>query len=231
MGQTLQGDGTLLRGIPMVVVLTSLVGAAYAAGSETFTGVASRSGTYKRPLLIVGGKRYELKASDKADASVAEMLAKFSKGDKGKYVVKGTRGTLRGVDGILIDSITPAPQPAAQTTPTVTSEVVTVSNRKYTAHEFTDPDSKTYCVVIPEGLKTVRGLFVNPNCYAGNSRGDWTFCHYYREFMHLHDFALVAANGTCPHASAFKGFRKSLQCRRMQDRTENRASGRRRGQP
>ncbi len=52
---------------------------------------------------------------------------------------------------------------------------------------------------------------VNANYYAGDSRGDWTFCHYYREFMHLHDFALVAANGTCPHASAFKGFRKSLQ--------------------
>jgi hypothetical protein len=93
----------------------------------------------------------------------------------------------------------------------VTSKVVTVDTREYTVYEFTDPDSKTYCVVIPEGLKTVRGLLVNSNYYAGDSRGDWTFCHYYREFMHLHGFALVAAAGTCPHASAFKGFRKSLQ--------------------
>jgi len=57
----------------------------------------------------------------------------------------------------------------------------------------------------------VRGLFVNSNYYAGDSRGDWTFCHYYREFMHLHGFALVAANGTCPHASALIGFHKSLR--------------------
>jgi hypothetical protein len=54
---------------------------------------------HKRPLLIVGGARYELKASDKADASVAEKLARFSKGDTGTYVVKGTRGTVNGVDG------------------------------------------------------------------------------------------------------------------------------------
>jgi len=30
------------------------------------------TGTYKRPLLIVDGKRYELKVSDKAEASVAD---------------------------------------------------------------------------------------------------------------------------------------------------------------
>ncbi|HEY5911605.1 MAG TPA: hypothetical protein VJA21_13480, partial [Verrucomicrobiae bacterium] len=99
----------------------------------------------------------------------------------------------------------------AQTTPAVTSKVVTVNSRQYMVYEYPDPESKTYCVVIPEGLRTVRGLLVNANYYGGDSRGDWTFCHYYREFMHLHDFALVAANGTCPHATAFKGFRKSLQ--------------------
>jgi hypothetical protein len=46
-----------------------------AAESETFTGTAAASGTYKRPQLLVDGKRYELKASNKADASVAEVLA------------------------------------------------------------------------------------------------------------------------------------------------------------
>jgi hypothetical protein len=100
---------------------------------------------------------------------------------------------------------------AAQTAPTVSSSVVTVDKLKYTVYEYTDPESKTYCVVIPEGQKTVRGLLVESNYYGGDSRRDWTFCHYYREFMHLHDFALVAANGTCPHVNAFKGFRKSLQ--------------------
>lgn len=93
----------------------------------------------------------------------------------------------------------------------VSSNTVAVSGRSYMVYEYTDLESKTYCVVIPEGLRTVRGLLVNANYYGGDSRRDWTFCHYYREFMHLHDFALVAANGTCPHTNAFKGLRKSLQ--------------------
>jgi hypothetical protein len=90
------------------IALVALVGSAvgsYAAESETFTGTAARSGTYKRRLLDVDGKRYELKASDKADASVPEMLAKFSQGDTGTYAVVGTRGTVNGVDGIIIDAI------------------------------------------------------------------------------------------------------------------------------
>jgi len=93
--------------LALVVLLGSAVGLC-AAESETFTGTAAASGTYKRPQLLVDGKRYELKASDKADAAVAATLARFSKGDTGTYVVKGRRGTVNGVDGILIDSITPA---------------------------------------------------------------------------------------------------------------------------
>jgi Periplasmic copper-binding protein (NosD) len=90
-----------------------------AAESETFTGVAAASGTHKPPQLLVDGQRYELKAPDKADAAVAEMLAKFSQGDKGTYVVKGTRSTVNGVHGIIVDAIKPAASSpaAAQTTP------------------------------------------------------------------------------------------------------------------
>src|SRR5262245_15018462 len=93
------------------LALAALVGSAvgvFAAESETFTGTAAASGTHKRPLLLVDGKRYELKASDKTDPSVAEALANFSKGDTGTFVFKGTRGTVNGANGILIDSITPA---------------------------------------------------------------------------------------------------------------------------
>src|SRR5262245_48993070 len=103
-------DGIIKRLSIVSLALVALVGSAVrlsAAESETFTGTAAASGTYKRPQLLVDGKRYELKASDKADASVAEVLARFSKGDTGTYVVKGTRGTVNGVDGIHIDSITP----------------------------------------------------------------------------------------------------------------------------
>src|SRR5678809_1445992 len=104
---------------------------------------------------------------------------------------------------IAIPALTPAAVSSAKET-AVISSVVTAGDRKYTVYEYADPESKTFCVVIPDGLKTVRGLLVNSNYYAGDSRGDWTFCHYYREFMHLHDFAIVAANGTCPHVNAFK---------------------------
>jgi hypothetical protein len=102
------------------------------------------------------------------DASVAQMLAKFANGDTGTYAVKGTRGTVRVKDGVLVDGIAQAEiSPAAsQSSPTVTSSVVTVSNRKYTVYDYADPATKKFCVVIPEDLKTVRGLLVECN-YAG----------------------------------------------------------------
>jgi hypothetical protein len=94
---------------------------------------------------------------------------------------------------------------------TVTSSVVTVSNRKYTVHDYADPATKRFCVLIPEDVKTVRGLLVECNYAGGDSRKDWTFCTYYREFMHLHDFALVASAGDIPHFKAFRAFRNCLQ--------------------
>src|SRR5215831_15433459 len=100
---------------------------------------------------------------------------------------------------------------SAQTTPTVTSSVVTVSHRSYAVFDYADPATKKFCVVIPEGLKTVRGLLVECNYAGGDSRADWTFCHYYREFMHLHDFGLVASAGDIPHVKAFRAFRNCLQ--------------------
>src|SRR5438105_12806725 len=100
---------------------------------------------------------------------------------------------------------------AAQTTPIVTSKVVTVNKRNYTVYDYADPATKKFCVVIPEGLKTVRGLLVECNYAGGDSRGDWTFCAYYREFMHLHGFALVGSAGDPPHVKAFQGFRNCLQ--------------------
>ena len=99
----------------------------------------------------------------------------------------------------------------AQTTSTVTSSVITVSNRKYTVFNYADPVSKKFCVVIPEEAKIVRGLLVQCNYAGGDSRQDWTFCSYYREFMHLHDFALVASAGDIPHVKAYQAFRRCLQ--------------------
>lgn len=112
---------------------------------------------------------------------------------------------------MIVAFLTMALNTIPQTTPTVTSRVVTVSNRKYTVYDYADPSTKKFCVVIPDGLKTVRGILVECNYAGGDSRGDWTFCHYYREFMHLHNFGLVASAGDVPHNKAFEGFRNCLQ--------------------
>ncbi|HLH52405.1 MAG TPA: hypothetical protein VKY92_02185 [Verrucomicrobiae bacterium] len=111
----------------------------------------------------------------------------------------------------LCGSVTLALSVSAQTTPTVASSIVKVSNREYTVYDYADPATKKFCVVIPEGLKTVRGLLVECNYAGGDSRGDWTFCTYYREFLHLHGFALVASAGDIPHFKAHKAFRNCLQ--------------------
>ena len=78
----------------------------------------------------------------------------------------------------------------------MTSSVVTVGAEPYLVCNYDDLATRNHTVVIPEGLKTVRGLLVNA-CYAGgDSRNDWKICEYYRQFMHLHGFAYVGCTGT-----------------------------------
>jgi hypothetical protein len=187
--------------------LVALVGSAvglYAAESETFTGTAAASGTYKRPQLLVDGKWYELKASDKADASVAETLAKFSNGDTGTYVVRGARGTVNGADGIIIDAIAPAAKPLPSTGASAGPDP-----RRYTSYEYTEA-GKALRLTVPEGLAVVRGiLVVGP--YAGGDSRDLYREVWYREFMHLHDFAFLGAQSFSSHAENFKVMRNALK--------------------
>src|SRR5262249_23588122 len=155
------------------------------AESETITGVASATGTSKRPLLIVDRKRYELNASDKADPSVAATLAKFSKGDTGTYVVKGTRGTVNGNDGIVVESITPAkaiPGPGPSVGP---------KQPGYKTYDYTEGDHKLR-LVVRETPAVVRGILVVGPAFGGDSR-DYHQQVWYREFLHLHDFAFLGA--------------------------------------
>jgi predicted esterase len=85
---------------------------------------------------------------------------------------------------------------APQVTPAATSSVVTVGADRYLVCNYDDLATRNHTVVIPEGLKTVRGLLVNA-CYAGgDSRNDWKICEYYRQFMHLHGFAYVGCTAT-----------------------------------
>jgi hypothetical protein len=179
-----------LVSLAMVALVGSVVGL-YAAESDTFTGTATASGTHKRPQLLVDGKRYELKASSKADASVAQALARFSRGDSGTYIVRGTRGTVNGVAGIIVDAIAPAkPLPS-------TGASARPDSRKYRSYDYTEA-GKALRLTMPEGLAVVRGiLVVGP--YAGGDSRELYKEAWYREFMHLHDFAFLGAKSFYGH--------------------------------
>jgi len=179
---------------------------------ETFTGTAARTGTFKRPLLIVDGKRHELQASDKADASVAAMLAKFSDGDTGTYVVRGTRGTVNGGDGIIIDSITPAADSSNRPSPAASPPAGL--SYQYDTYDYAETAArgiiKQYRLAIPKNLTTVKGILVVSNCAGGDSRDWYTNGTSYEPFINLHDFAFVGGTRDCSHFEAYEAFVKAL---------------------
>lgn len=77
---------------------------------------------------------------------------------------------------------------------------MTVGEDRYSVHEYDDLKARTYSVVVPEGLKTVRGMLVHGCMSGGDSRNDWKDCEYYRQFMHLHGFAYVGSTGSAGSA-------------------------------
>jgi hypothetical protein len=181
-------DGSMKRLSIVSTALVAFVGSTAglsAAETESFTGVAAASGTFNRPLLLVGEKRYELKASDKADARVAELLAKFSKGDTGTYVIKGTRGTVDGRDVIIVDGIAVSAH-LSETGPSARPDPY-----RYKSYDYTVDDHK-FRLVVPEELAVVRGiLLVGP--YSGGDSRDYHQQVWYREFLNLHGFAFLGA--------------------------------------
>ena len=72
-----------------------------AGGGDSFTGPVHATGTRKLPRITLDGTKFDLIASDKADATVKETLAKIGAGATGDYVVKGTKKDSQ----ILVDSI------------------------------------------------------------------------------------------------------------------------------
>ena len=181
-----------------LMVLAGSVVVSQAADFETLTGTAAASGTFKRPLLIVNGKRYELKASNKADASVAEALARFSKGDTGTYVVKGTPDTVNGNDGLIVESIASAQAVAGTGAPAAPKQP---GYQVYDhAIKATPPATgeHRFRLVVPDNLAVVRGiLVVGP--YSGGDSRDYHTQAWYREFLNLHGFAFLGATNFYLH--------------------------------
>jgi hypothetical protein len=68
---------------------------------------------------------------------------------------------------------------------------------RYKSYEYTEADHK-FRLVVPEDLAVVRGiLVVGP--YAGGDSRDYHQQVWYREFLHLHDFAFLGAKDFYMH--------------------------------
>jgi hypothetical protein len=81
--------------------------------------------------------------------------------------------------------------------------------RKYQSYEYTEAD-KTVRLTLPEGLAVVRGiLVVGP--YAGSDSRELYREVWYREFMHLHDFAFLGAQSFSSHAENFRVMQNALK--------------------
>ena len=76
--------------------------------------------------------------------------------------------------------------------------------QQYESYDYAEP-VKQFCLVIPKGLQTVRGILVVCNYMGGDSRGYYTQ-DWYSEFMNLHDFAFLGSKGDPSHAVSYQGF-------------------------
>jgi hypothetical protein len=81
--------------------------------------------------------------------------------------------------------------------------------RKYKSYEYTEA-GKTVRLTMPEGLAVVRGiLVVGP--YAGADSRELYREVWYREFMHLHDFAFLGAQSFSSHVENFVVMQNALK--------------------
>jgi hypothetical protein len=81
--------------------------------------------------------------------------------------------------------------------------------RKYESYEYREA-GKTVRLTMPEGLAVVRGiLVVGP--YAGADSRELYREVWYREFMHLHDFAFLGAQSFSSHAENVRVMQNALK--------------------
>jgi hypothetical protein len=113
-------------------------------------------------------------------------------------------GTVNGVDGIIVTAKRPAARPLPRTGASTRPE-----RRRYRSYEYTEA-GKTLRLTMPEGLKVVRGILVVGPGAGGDSR-DLHREVWYREFMHLHDFAFLGTHAFSSHARNFKVMQNALK--------------------
>jgi hypothetical protein len=89
------------------------------------------------------------------------------------------------------------------------SLALSAAPQQYETYDYAEP-GKQYCLVIPRGLKTVRGILVVCNYSGGDSRGYYTQ-NWYSEFMDLHGFAFLGSKGNNSHEESYQAFLRALK--------------------
>src|ERR1051326_3210325 len=77
------------------------------------------------------------------------------------------------------------------------------------SYNYAEP-VKQFCLVIPKGLNTVRGILVVCNYMGGDSR-DYFTQDWYSEFMNLHGFAFLGSKGDPSHALSYQIFLRAVK--------------------
>jgi hypothetical protein len=81
--------------------------------------------------------------------------------------------------------------------------------QQYESYDYAEP-GKEYCLVVPKGLKTVRGILVVCNYLGGDSRGYYAQ-NWYGQFMDLHGFAFIGSKGNNSHAESYQAFLRAVK--------------------
>jgi hypothetical protein len=102
---------------------------------------------------------------------------------------------------LLLDLVSSA---AAQAVPAASA-----APRQYDSYDYAEP-GKEYCLVVPKGLKPVRGILVVCNYMGGDSRGYYAQ-NWYSEFMDLHGFAFLGSKGNNSHAASYQAFLRAVK--------------------
>ncbi|MFM8273873.1 MAG: hypothetical protein ACKODX_16290 [Gemmata sp.] len=99
--------------------------------------------------------------------------------------------------------VTPAKPPAS------TGASTEPDRRKYTSYDYTEA-GKALRLTVPDGLPVVRGVLVVGPWSGGDSR-DLHREVWYREFLHLHGFAFLGAEGLNARGENFKLMQNALK--------------------
>ncbi|HEY7312791.1 MAG TPA: hypothetical protein VH643_25735 [Gemmataceae bacterium] len=98
--------------------------------------------------------------------------------------------------------------PAAKPLPS-TGASTRPDRRRYKSYDYTEA-GKSLRLTMPEGLAVVRGiLVVGP--YAGADSRELYHEVWYREFLHLHEFAFLGAQSFSSHAENFRVMQNALK--------------------